>query len=401
LVVAAVVFIVKSKNKNLLWQIPVPLVLLFLWMGLSIIWSSYAIWTGIGFTANLATAVLAIFLALQFDWRQLLNLVANTLRFIFAISFAIELLAVILGPIKPLFPYFEGKRPSPASYLWVQGNLFSTDRIQGFVGNANLLGFLAVLGLTIFFVEYIVSARNRKLSLGSMVLAGIFLVLAKSATMQLALVAVALAAIVAIFAEGRSKTARRRIYRGALGGAAFIFFVGLAYWSEITDLLGKSEDASGRFMIWERVFGLAAEKPLLGWGWVSHWVPGVPPFEGLVIIDKVPQYHAHNAFLDMFFQLGIIGLLLLIWLLVEIFVRLWRIAVRHTNPLYLWPLFVFLVNVAQSVAESRLLIENGWMFVVLLAIKSREPFENLEPVGLTPKLKKLLSRINPANKRAS
>jgi exopolysaccharide production protein ExoQ len=51
----------------------------------------------------------------------------------------------------------------------------------------------------------------------------------------------------------------------------------------------------------------------------------------------------------------------------------------------------------QALTESRLLVENGWMLLVLLAVKSREPFDNLEPMGMTSKLKKL---ARAASKRA-
>jgi exopolysaccharide production protein ExoQ len=80
----------------------------------------------------------------------------------------------------------------------------------------------------------------------------------------------------------------------------------------------------------------------------------------------------------------------LVWLMVSVFARLWAVGVRHTNPLYLYPLFMFLVIAAQSLSESRLLIEIGWVLLVLLATKSREPFAELEPLGRTPKRLKLL-----------
>ena len=76
--------------------------------------------------------------------------------------------------------------------------------------------------------------------------------------------------------------------------------------------------------------------------------------------------------------------------MISVFTRLWTVAVRHTNPLYLFPLFLFLAISAQSLTESRLLIEIGWVLLVLLATKANEPFVELEPLGRTPKRLKLL-----------
>jgi hypothetical protein len=388
-VIASAVFIVTSSDKSVLRRFPLPLAVLLMLMALSSLWSNYQLISLAAFGVQVATTIVAVFFAIQFDWRQLLNIFANTIRLILLLSLIIELVAAITGPIKPPFAYFEGDTPPAPAYWWVQGNLFQSERIQGFVGNANLIAFVAVLGLVVFFVEYLVSARKQTIAIASMVSAAAFIALAKSASMWAALVIVVLASIVAMISEGRPRLSRHKIYRATLWSSLFGLFLVAVYWVEITDLLGKSPDASGRFYIWQTVWTLAQERSLVGWGWISHWIPGVEPYEGLIVIEKVPHFHAHNAFLDMWLQLGIVGLLVFLWLFWTTFVRVWKVAVVHTNPLYLWPLFAFMVIATQALTESRLLIENGWMLLVLLALKTREPFENLEPLGLTPKAKKL------------
>ena len=388
-VIASAVFIVTSSDKSVLRRFPLPLAVLLMLMALSSLWSNYQLISLAAFGVQVATTIVAVFFAIQFDWRQLLNIFANTIRLILLLSLIIELVAAITGPIKPPFAYFEGETPPAPAYWWVQGNLFQSERIQGFVGNANLIAFVAVLGLVVFFVEYLVSARKQTIAIASMVSAAAFIALAKSASMWAALVIVVLASIVAMISEGRPRPSRHKIYRATLWSSLFGLFLVAVYWVEITDLLGKSPDASGRFYIWQTVWTLVQERWLVGWGWISHWIPGVEPYEGLIVIEKVPHFHAHNAFLDMWLQLGIVGLLVFLWLLWTTFVRVWKVAVVHTNPLYLWPLFAFMVIATQALTESRLLIENGWMLLVLLALKTREPFENLEPLGLTPKAKKL------------
>jgi exopolysaccharide production protein ExoQ len=387
--IGSIVFILTSPDKSSLRRFPISLALMLLMMGFSLWWSNYQLVSLAAFGAQIATTVVAVFLAIQFDWRQLLNIFANTIRAVLVLSLLIELVAALTGPIKPPFANFEGETPPAPAYWWVQGNLFSSDRIQGFVGNANLLAFVSVLGLAVFLVEYLVSARNQRLAVFSMVAAATFIALSKSASMSVALVMAAVAAVIAMIAEGRPRASRHRIYRTSIWLALFGVFLIIVYWVELTDFLGKSPDASGRFYIWQTVWSLITERLILGWGWISHWVPGVSPYEGLIVIDDVPHYHAHNAFLDVWLQLGVIGLGIFVWVVVSTFVRVWKIAVSHTNPLYLWPLFAFMVISTQSLTESRLLIEIGWTLLVLLALKSREPFENLEPVGLTPKTKKL------------
>ena len=389
IVASAIALIIRRPVKTFT-RIPEPLILLLILMVLSLIWSQYRPVTLLAVGLQIGTTLFALFLASYFGWRQLLHILANTARFILFSSLLIELLAAITGPIAPLFPNYEGDKPPAPSYLWVQGNLFELERIQGIMGNANLLAFTAVLGVLLFFIELIVTNNKRALPIASILLAAVLAALANSAGMTVAMVLITFAGLIAILAEGRPKPTRHRIYRWALGFLGLAAVLGLVFRAQVFDLLDRSPDATGRFYIWEQVFGLILEKPLEGWGWISYWVPGVEPYEGLIVINGVPMYQAHNAFLDTWLQLGIAGLVLLIWLMVSVFVRLWTVAVRHTNPLYLFPLFIFLAVAAQSLTESRLLIEIGWVLLVLLATKANEPFVELEPLGRTPKRLKLL-----------
>ena len=389
-VLASLIALAITKPWKTLLRMPLPLALLLALMALSVAWSQYRSATWLGLGVQFGATIFALFLANQFGWRQLLNIFANTVRFILASSLVFELWAAFFGPIKPLFPNYSGDEPPASAYYWSQGQLFDGDRIQGIVGNANLIAFTAVLGMLLFLVEYIVTHKNRMLPLVSLLLAVLMAALAKSAGMTLAIFLVGFAALIAILAEGRDRSTRHAIYRYGLWSLLAVGVLGLIYRVELFEMLGRSSDASGRFYIWGEVLDLVWEKPLEGWGWIGYWIPGVEPFEGLIVINGVPMYQAHNAYLDTWLQLGLIGLVLLVWLLIQGFTRLWAVAVRHTNPLYLFPLFAFLVIAAQSLTESRMLIEIGWVLLVLLTTKSREPFAELEPLGRTPKRLKLL-----------
>jgi len=369
-------------------RVPSLLYLFLFWLGLSVVWSQYQPQTLLTSAMQFGGTLFAVFLANQFGWRQLLNVLANTVRFVLVTSLLFELLAALTGPIEPLFPNYEGEPPS-ASYLWSQGNLFEAERIQGIVGNANLLAFVAALGIFLFLIELMVTAGKKWIPMAAIVLAVTLFVLAKSAGMTVAIALITFAALVAIMAEGRTYAARRVVYARALAILSIVTAIGAAFYRELFDLLGKSPDASGRFYIWEKVLPLIEDKPILGWGWTGYWIPGIEPWEDLVVINSVPMYQSHNAYLDVWLQLGLVGLALFCWVIVQGFVRAWRVAVRHTSPLYLYPLFVLLAILGQSLTESRLLIEISWILLVLVILKSREGFSQLEPMGRSTKLAKL------------
>ena len=373
-------------------RVPLSLYLLLALMVLSVIWSYYPAWSLLGIATQLSTTVFALFLVLRFDWRQLLLVFGNLLRFILASSILFEIYAalVVRGPIAPLFPNYSGETVPSDAYYWTQGEIFLGERIQGIVGNANLIAFLALVGLVIFSVEFAIIGTKRWLSISGLVLSVATLLLAKSAGITFALIAVLMATVVSLAAEGKVKQARHKIYRIAIVSGLVVVAILLYFRVEIFDLFGKSPDMTGRVGIWQLVLGLIEQRPLQGWGWISYWIPGVEPYEGLVVIENVPYYQAHNALLDIWLQLGAVGVLIMLWLLVETFIRTWRLAVRHTSNLYLWPILVFVGLLVQNLTESRMLIELGWVLLVVFATKVFEPEDYLEPRGKSTKRVRLL-----------
>lgn len=377
----------KNEPKRVIKQIPWPLTALLALMALSTAWSFYPGFTAIAVFAQLATTLFGLFLAGSFSWRHLLKIFANVVRFILLSSFIFEFVAaaIVRGPIAPIFKNYSGEKPPASAYYWSRGHLFDGDRIQGIVGNSNLLAYIAMIGLVVFAIEYLVRARLRWLSAVSFIGALLALWLAKSAGVGFAVMAIAVAAVVAISVEGKDRDIRHRIYRWVWAVAGVIAVLVMVYRADVFAAFGKSPDMTGRSKIWKKVLELIWERPVQGWGWISHWVPGVKPFDGLVVIKKVPYFQAHNAYLDTWLQIGAIGLLLLLVVIVLTFIKLWRLGVRHTNPLYLWPMLVFFGLLAQNLTESRLLLELGWAMLVMFAVKVNDPEEFLEARGKTPK----------------
>jgi O-antigen ligase len=392
LIFCAVLFF-RDEPKRVVRQIPWPLTALVGLMMISTTYSFYPAFTALAVFAQLATTLFGLFLAGSFSWRHLLRIFANVIRFILAASFVFEFVAaaIVRGPIAPIFKNYSGDKPPASAFYWTRGHLFDGDRIQGIVGNSNLLAYIAMLGLVIFAIEYVVNGRLRWLSIVSFIGAAASFWLAKSAGVGFAVAAIAVAAVVAISVEGQGRDLRHRTYRWVWALAGVISIVVLIFRAEVFAAFGKSPDMTGRSMIWKKVLGLIWERPVQGWGWLSYWVPGVKPYDGLVVIKNVPYYQAHNAYLDTWLQIGAIGLLLLLVLITITFVKLWRLGVRHTNPLYLWPMLAFFGILAQNLTESRMLLELGWAMLVMFAVKANDPEEFLEQRGRTPKRARLLS----------
>ncbi|MEQ8846250.1 O-antigen ligase family protein [Botrimarina sp.] len=82
-------------------------------------------------------------------------------------------------------------------------------------------------------------------------------------------------------------------------------------------LLGRTEQAgtlTGRVPLWEELLSIAERRPLTGYGYEGFWTP-----DRIAEIMKSQNWSiqsAHNAYLDIALELGVVGLALGVWVLV-------------------------------------------------------------------------------------
>ena len=378
-VVSSVVALVKL-NPDWMWsRFPKSLIAFLGLATLSLAWSFYLGASLIGVTLQWATTLAALFLALCLSWAELLRTLAAALRWILALSLAFELI-VALFVRQAVLPFWVdyGTRNVPESYYWTRGILLQGGPIEGIVANRNLLGFVALIAVIVFAVQLAAGTVSRNWGLAWLGLGVLMLLLTRSATVTLAAAAVAAALLFALWARRRLPEGRRPVYLVA-GASVVVGGVGLvALTPQLLALLGKSADLTGRLDIWRSVAGLAAERPVFGWGWVSYWAPWVEPFEGLAVRRGVVYLQAHNAWLDVWLQLGVLGLIIFAAAVFSTLWRCWFLAVDRprraladTEPYAasaLLPLLLLVALIAQSLAESRILIESGWLLLVVLAV---------------------------------
>jgi O-antigen ligase len=101
----------------------------------------------------------------------------------------------------------------------------------------------------------------------------------------------------------------------------------------------------------------------------------------LIFRNGVRQLNAHDAWIDVWFQLGVVGLVVFAALVLTTLARSWSFAVVRPQSSAsgpspytaesLLPLLVLTGLLVQSFAESRLLVEFGMFFLVVMAVKTK------------------------------
>jgi exopolysaccharide production protein ExoQ len=387
--VASVFLLIVQRSRWRLDSLPYPLIAFLGLTAVSIVWSFYPGASALGVTSTWFTIAGAVAVAVTYSWDEIVAALGMALRFVLGLSLTFEFAVSViirhpvLPPVaQPGIDYANLPNPIPPMLYWSRNQLFDDGKIQGIVGNSALLSLVALLGIIVFGIQLADRARRRRWSILWLAVAVVCFVLTRAATNIVGLVVV-LAVVGAVLLVRRAPTPRSRglAYGGILIVAAGALASALVFFPQLLTLLGKSADLTNRGTIWTAVIDLAQQRPVFGWGWVSYWVPWVAPFDDLAKNNGVRQLHAHNAWLDIWLQLGIVGLVVMGALVLSTLARSWSFAVDRpqSQPARLGPytastllpLLVLVALVVQSVAESRLLVEYGMFLLALIAVKSK------------------------------
>lgn len=383
--VIAVIMLVRARKKGAWTWAGLPFFLcLFLALAtVSIAWSHYRGATALGLLVTWMAVAIGASVAVCFTWAQILRAFGIAMRVLLGLSLVFEFIvaAFIRHPVLPFWVDYGRTTDLPKLLYWSRDLLFEGGKIQGIVGNSSLLAFAALIGLIVFVVQFATRSVNRAAGAFWIVVAVANILLTRSATITVALVALALVTLIVLALRAAGPRVAVAIYASVVAVAIAGVVLVTNFSSTLLGLLGKSDDLTGRLDIWAAVINLAQQRPAFGWGWVSWWVPWVEPFDNLAFEAGVRQLHAHNAWLDIFLQLGIAGLIVFGALVLSTGIRSWQLATqreqRHpTEPgrftaISLLPLLLLVALLVQSIAESRLLIEYGLFTLVVIAIKTK------------------------------
>jgi O-antigen ligase len=352
------------------------------WATASVLWSAWPAASALTLLLLYVTTVQAFFVGAVLTWRELVRTIASALKWVMALSIIFELW-VSLVIQAPVLPGFVVEKASDPILYWSRDNLFDGGRLQGIMGNANLLGPVALVAIIVFAIRYAARAPRRILLLGWIALSAFLFVRAASATAYVAAAAVVLVlATVLLMRRTKHPGERTKYYVGyaviGAGGA-------VAFWllrDTIFTALGRSADLTGRETIWSAVLERAAERPFAGWGFATPWPSWEPAFDGWIIDHDQTVMQAHNMWIDVYFQLGIVGVVLLSLLFFAYVWRTWFFAVdrprwdlrddRPYSPLTLLPTLVGTILLVQGFAESTPLLLWGWMLLLLFGFKIKQ-----------------------------
>lgn len=238
----------------------------------------------------------------------------------------------------------------------------------------NTLGYVAGLGVIVSGYAFINRYGSRALSAAALVLTAPLTVLSASKTALLFLFA-------AIYIGLFCAVLRRRSARGVAAAYVLIVVAVLAIGYSILDpsivlaAFKRDTTLSGRVDLWVDVIDAIQLRPWLGYGYGAFWRSDAFAANQIWATVGWDPPQAHNGWLELGLNLGLLGIFAVGLLWIVFAVRLMRLLVVPAATDIVLCGIIFTVNFAQNLSEADLLRQSDtvWLFFVIafLHLKSQ------------------------------
>jgi len=168
--------------------------------------------------------------------------------------------------------------------------------------------------------------------------------------------------------ERFDSASRTLLLLGSMIAAAMTATAAWIYFPLIADILGRDPTLSGRTAIWQQVWAAILKHPLLGYGFSAFWQGMKGESYNVIVALRFVIFHAHNGFLEIWLELGAVGLALFSLSFLRAWRRLYSILRSGMIGRAFWMVFVLFLLMAYDLDENTLLTFNGLYWVLYVSV---------------------------------
>lgn len=311
----------------------------------STLWSQFPAYSARRSLAFVMAGGFGLYLAVRFPlWRQLR-------------IFRITMLALAVGTVVMVlvFPQLGHDASAGHAMDW-----------QGVFTQKNACGRMMVVATAVLLADWRTTWRR----VASLALFAVVMVMSGSRSAWL--IEAALLALWGVLRVAQRMDAKSRVITLASVLALLPVACGAVYAAlpVLLQWMGRSATLTGRTLIWKQVWVFIGQRPWLGWGYDGFWHGARGAAFRVDAALGFTVFHAQNGYLELWLELGLVGLVLFVLSYARAWRRIWPVLRRGEVDVVLWPVFVLALIFLYDLDEISLLIYNGifWsLFVSALA----------------------------------
>jgi O-antigen ligase len=324
---------------------PTPFLLVF-WAFISAVWSQFPELSIRRSLAFLFTTLFGIIVFLRFKPLDFLRLINISLW----IAMLTSILLVFLKPDWGTEIYFNG-------IAW-----------RGAFIQKNLLGFFCALLIVINF-PFIV--RKRQIHWFQIFKIGLLMVILFFSKSTSALVLTLFAIFLFILLRMISFLKKDAVKVVVVFSIVMIFFA-FIFWRDLLELFlsffNKEITLTGRLPLWQVLLRLGVEKFFGGYGYGTFWLGwnGIESAAVWQTVNWMPP-NAHNGYIDVWLQMGLIGVLIFFWMIFRFFktFSIEEILYDYTRQVFF---VLFIVILVKNLIDTIIPRHNAIYWVLFLSI---------------------------------
>ncbi|MBR8839338.1 MAG: O-antigen ligase family protein [Stigonema ocellatum SAG 48.90 = DSM 106950] len=293
------------------------------------------------------------------------------------ISWVSGLLVVINLFVCVVFPsYGIGVNPNDATKLaWT-----------GIYGFKQFLGRIMALTASIFIAHLLNKDSNRWLALVGVIFSIAMLLLSDSKTYLIATVVCILLLPIYKIAKQRATLRAIMLFFVLVIVVATGYLVAVNIQTISTNFLGKGESFNGRTPIWTLAIQKLMDRPWLGYGYGAFW----PSEFGEEIAREtwigrnftdLSTLHAHNTFLEIGLEIGLIGLTLLLFNITMVLRRVFKLLHLFKTLEFFWMLEFLAIQLVGSMSEQPTYLSPYhiyWIIYVMIAFSTARELSRIK-----------------------
>jgi O-antigen ligase len=150
-------------------------------------------------------------------------------------------------------------------------------------------------------------------------------------------------------------------------GALSILYIG-SHLQQVTSLVGKDPMLTGRVPLWILATAMAVRRPWFGYGFDAFWLPGTIYVHRMWQILRWMPPHAHNGLLEIWLELGLVGVVLFLAGFAYYLFCAMRLLRVKPGPVAGWPLIFLIFLFLSNLTETHFLSANSLYFVLYVSV---------------------------------